>query len=209
MSLQVIGVGVGRTGTYSLKLAINRLGFGPCHHMEEVLHNQLTQVPLWTSAIQGQPDWTTIYEGYESAVDWPTAKFFRELSATYPGAKFILTVRSPESWAQSFSQTIYQLIAQKDEGPDEMRAWLDMCSEIIAANGFPVGLDEAGLMHAFNAHTDAVQAAIPPQQLLVYQVKEGWEPLCEFLGVPVPTPAEPFPRTNDRAEFWDLVTGGA
>lgn len=205
MTLQVIGAGVGRTGTYSLKLALNQLGVGPCHHMEEVLHNQPVQVPLWAAAANGQPDWEAIYKGYDSAVDWPTAGFFRELSAAYPSAKFVLTHRSPESWAASFSTTIYKLLAEKDDAPPEMQAWLDMSSGVIAQTGFPGGLDIAGLMQAFTAHNDAVKAAIPAHQLLVYQVKEGWGPLCAFLGVP--EPEDPFPRTNDRGEFWDRVSG--
>jgi len=205
MSLKVIGAGVGRTGTYSLKLAINQLGLGPCHHMEEVLHHQPVQVPLWAAAAEGHPDWETIYNGYESAVDWPTARFFRELSAAYPSAKFILTHRSPESWAQSFSETIYKLLAEGNKAPTELQAWLAMCNGIIAETGFPNGLDATGLMDAFVAHNDAVKAAIPAQQLLIYQVKDGWDPLCAFLEVPVPD--EPFPRTNHRAEFWDRVSG--
>src|SRR5207253_6971944 len=91
MPLKVIGAGVGRTGTYSLKLAINQLGLGPCHHMEEVLFKMPVQVPLWAGAVNGHADWDAIYKGYESAVDWPTAGFFRELSVTYSSAKFILT----------------------------------------------------------------------------------------------------------------------
>lgn len=205
MSLKVIGAGVGRTGTYSLKLAINQLGLGPCHHMEEVLHHQAAQLPLWEAALKSNPDWDAIYAGYGSAVDWPTARFFSELSAAYPSAKFILTHRSPESWAKSFSATIYKLCAEREQAPDELQTWLDTCIKVIASTGFPEGLDEAGLMKAFTAHNDAVKAAIPAEQLLVYQVKEGWEPLCNFLDRPVP--AEPFPRTNDRSEFWDLVSG--
>lgn len=205
MSLKVIGAGVGRTGTYSLKIAINQLGFGPCHHMEEVLHNIPVQVPLWNAAAAGDPDWAAIYEGYQSAVDWPTARFYSELAAAFPEAKFILTHRTPESWAKSFSFTIYELLSHKAEAPDDKRAWLEMGSRIIADTGFPPGLDEAGLMRAFTAHNEAVKAAIPAERLLVYQVRDGWVPLCDFLGVPVPD--EPFPRTNDRAEFWDLVTG--
>jgi hypothetical protein len=205
MTLRVIGAGVGRTGTYSLKLALNQLGLGPCHHMEEVLHNMAAQVPLWAAAANGHPEWETIFKGYESAVDWPTAGFFRELNAAYPSAKFVLTTRSPESWAQSFSETIYKLLAGKDDAPPEMRAWLDMAAGVIDKTGFPGGLDMAGLMQAFTAHDDAVKAAIPADRLLVYQVKEGWEPLCAFLDLPVP--ADPFPRTNDRGEFWDRVSG--
>ena len=127
------------------------------------------------------------------------------MSTVYPSAKFVLTHRSPESWAQSFSETIYKLMAGKDSVPPEMQAWLEMGIGVIAKTGFPGGLDLAGLMQAFTAHNDAVKAAIPAQQLLVYQVKEGWGPLFAFLGVPVP--ADPFPRTNDRGEFWDRVSG--
>ena len=82
--MHVIGVGVGRTGTHSLKLAVNQLGLGPCHHMEEVLHQIPVQVPLWSAALSGRPDWGAIYRGYESAVDWPTAGFFRQLIEVYP-----------------------------------------------------------------------------------------------------------------------------
>jgi hypothetical protein len=204
--MKVIGAGVGRTGTYSLKLAINRLGLGPCHHMEEVLHNRPVQLPLWVAAASGEPDWDAIYDGYESAVDWPTAGFFRELSVAYPQAKFVLTHRSPESWAASFSETIYKLLAGRDQAPEDMHPWLDMGTDVIGQSGFPPGLDVAGLMAGFTAHNEAVKEVIPADRLLVYQVKEGWGPLCAFLGVPVPD--EPFPRTNDRSEFWELVAGG-
>ncbi|WP_340150836.1 sulfotransferase family protein [uncultured Sneathiella sp.] len=205
MPIKVIGVGVGRTGTYSLKLAINQIGLGPCHHMEEVLHNQPAQVPLWAAAAKGAPDWMAIYKGYESAVDWPTAGFFRELYTAYPTAKFILTHRTPESWAQSFSYTIYRLLAERDQAPEELQEWLDMTSKVIDKTGFPSGLSEANLREAFIAHNEAVVATIPADQLLVYKVKDGWAPLCAFLDVPVPD--APFPRTNDRAEFWDRVSG--
>ncbi len=207
MSLHVIGAGVGRTGTYSLKLAINQIGAGPCHHMEEVIHNMPAQVPLWASALGGRPDWNAIYDGYASAVDWPTAAFFRELHEAYPSAKFVLTHRSPETWADSFGSTIHTLISNTDQAPPEMKAWLEMAAGVITKTGFPVGLDRAGLIEAFQAHNEAVRATIPSRQLLVYQVSEGWAPLCDFIGAPVPS--DPFPRSNDRAEFWDRVAGKA
>jgi hypothetical protein len=205
MAIDVIGAGVGRTGTYSLKLAINKLGLGPCHHMEEVLHDMPVQVPLWSAAVQGSADWQAIYSGFNSAVDWPTAGFFRELIKEYPSARFVLTRRNPENWADSFAATIYKLLAGKDESPPEMRAWLEMAEGVIAKTGFPLGLDRDGLINGFMAHNQAVVEAIPSGQLLEFAVKDGWEPLCEFLDVPVPD--EPFPRSNDRAEFWDRVTG--
>lgn len=205
MALSVLGTGVGRTGTYSLKLAINQLGFGPCHHMEEVLHNMPAQVPLWMDAVSGKADWSRIYEGYRSAVDWPTACFFRELIGEFPEAKFILTVRDSARWADSFEPTIYKLLAGKDEAPREMHAWLAMAAEVIAKSGFPLGLEHGDLIAAFEAHNQAVKEAIPTHQLLVFDVREGWGPLCEFLEVP--TPDTDFPRTNHREEFWDRIDG--
>jgi Sulfotransferase domain len=199
MAMHVIGAGVGRTGTHSLRTALNQLGLGPCHHMQEVLANMPMQVPLWAAAAKGHPDWAKIYDGYESAVDWPTARYFRELHAVYPKAKFVLTYRSPESWAESFSETIYKIMAGRANAPPEMHAWLEMGLEVIAQTGFPEGLDVSGLTKAYIAHNEAVKAAIPSAQLLVYQAREGWDPLCAFLNVPIPT--QPFPRTNDRAEF--------
>ena len=205
MPLKVIGAGVGRTGTNSLKLAINRLGLGPCHHMLEVRQNMPMHVPLWVAAVDGNPDWQAIYNGYQSAVDWPTAGFFRELHAVYPAAKFILSYRSPESWVESFSETIYKALAGKEQAPPELQDWIAMSGRVIDKTGFPLDLDAAGLTKAYIAHNEAVKAAIPTRQLLLYQVKDGWDPLCTFLGVPVPS--EPFPRTNDRIEFWDHVSG--
>ncbi|MEZ5365465.1 MAG: sulfotransferase [Bryobacterales bacterium] len=203
--MKVIGAGVGRTGTYSLRKALNDLGFGPCHHMEEVLKNMQAQVPLWSSAVAGAADWPAIFSGYNSAVDWPTACFFRELAEAYPEAKFVLSHRSPEIWADSFEFTIYKALSQKDKMPPEMGDWLAMCEAVIAKTGFPPGMSRDELVQAFVAHNQAVQAAIPAERLLVYEVKEGWEPLCAFLGVDVPD--EPFPRTNSRKEFWDLLEG--
>lgn len=203
MGIDIIGVGVGRTGTYSLKLAINELGFGPCYHMEEVLKNMDVQVSLWSEALKGNANWNAIYDGFNSAVDWPTAGFYRELIKEYPKAKFILTERSPESWADSFGSTIYKLVKGRDKGPEQMRDWLDMVDEVLTKTGFPDGLDRDGLMQGFIAHNKAVRETIPEDQLLIFQVKEGWEPLCKFLNKPVPD--MPFPRSNNREEFWDLV----
>ncbi len=205
MALNIIGTGVGRTGTYSLKLALNQLQVGPCHHMDEVLHNMSAQVPLWSAATAGKPDWSQIYDGFHSAVDWPTACFFRELVKEFPTAKFVLTERDPGKWADSFGGTIYKLLAGRDQAPPEMRDWLDMVSAVVAKTGFPPGLDRDALIKAFVSHNDAVKEAIPASQLLIFEVKQGWEPLCTFLGVPAPT--EAFPRTNHREEFWDRVNG--
>lgn len=205
MAVKIIGAGVGRTATYSLKLALTQLGHGPCYHMEDVLHQMPVHVPLWSAALAGRPDWQAIYKGYPSAVDWPTAAFFRELNVAFPAAKWILTHRSPERWADSFGSTIYKLLAGRAEAPPEMKEWLEMSYGVIAKSGFPEGLDQDDLIRGFVAHNEAVKATIPAERLLVFEAKQGWGPLCEFLGAPVPD--EEFPRTNDRAEFWDRVTG--
>jgi hypothetical protein len=207
MAINIIGVGVGRTGTYSLRLAINQLGYGPCHHMEEVLKDINVQVPLWSETLKGNTNWSAIYKGFNSAVDWPTAGFFRELIKEYPTAKFILTERNPENWADSFGSTIYKLVEGKDKAPEKMQNWLTMVNELLNKSGFPQGLDRDGLINGFIAHNKAVRDIIPKDQLLIFQVKDGWEPLCKFLNEPVPN--QPFPRTNNREEFWELVKAGS
>jgi hypothetical protein len=190
----------------SLRVALQMLGLGPCHHMHHVIQNMPEQVPLWVAALEGRPDWEAIYAGQQSAVDWPTASFYRELHAAYPQARFILTHRNPETWVESFSETIFTALAGRAEAPEEVHPWMDMCLGVIARAGFEQGMDASALTAAFHAHNEAVRSAIPAAQLLEYQVKEGWEPLCAFLGVDVPD--EDFPRTNDRAQFWELVNGG-
>ncbi|MEK6482027.1 sulfotransferase family protein [Catalinimonas sp. 4WD22] len=203
MKLKVIGFGLGRTGTYSLKTALEALQLGPCHHMERVAQNMPVQLPLWNEALDNSPNFEAIYAGMQSAVDWPTAAFYQELYATYPNAKFILTHRSKESWAESFGSTIYKLLAEREKAPPPVQEWLNMVVKTIKNSGFPMGLDFAGLAERYEAHNQVVQDLIPADQLLIYQVKEGWEPLCRFLGLDVPTTE--FPRTNNREEFWDLV----
>ncbi len=207
MTLKVIGAGLGRTGTNSLRLALNILDIGPCHHMEEVIMNMPVQVPLWQAAVDGHADWAAIFKGYASAVDWPTAAFYNELSKVYPDAKFILTVRSPESWVASFAGTIYKLVEDSAETPPHMQAWLKMGKAVLNKSGIASGLDETRLTKVFMAHNDAVKASIPASRLLVYEVKDGWEPLCKFVGLPVP--ADAYPKTNGRDEFWETIKKGA
>lgn len=204
--MQVFGAGVGRTGTMSLRVALQELGLGPCHHMHVVLQNMPEQVPLWNAALAGQPDWNAIYAGHDSAVDWPTASFYRELNEAYPEAKFVLTHRNAETWSESIGETIFTALAGKDEAPPPVQAWMEMCLGVVNRAGFDIGMDAQARVAAFEKHNAAVKDAIPSEQLLTFDVKEGWVPLCEFLELDVP--ATPFPKTNDRAEFWELVKGG-
>lgn len=207
MRLKVIGAGIGRTGTYSLKAALERIGVGPCYHMTEVMAQMPKALPLWQDAVSGNADWLKIFAGYESAVDWPVAGFIPELFKAYPDAKFILSTRSPESWAASFGETIYALCARRNEAPPHMIDWLDMAIAVIEKTGFPPGMSQEQLAQHFTEHNDMVRATIPADQLLVFEARQGWEPLCKFLDLPVPS--EPFPRTNDRVEFWELVRKGS
>jgi len=203
MELKVIGLGLGRTGTYSLKTALEQVGLGPCHHMERVAQNMPVQLPLWNALLENPTNFEAAYEGMQSAVDWPTAAFYKELYQHYPNAKFILTHRSKESWAESFGSTIYKLLSDRENAPAPIQEWLNMVVKVIEKTGFSMGLDFEGLAERYEAHNKAVRELIPDGQLLVYQVKEGWEPLCKFLNVEAPT--MDFPRTNNREEFWDLV----
>jgi len=205
MPLQVIGAGVGRTGTYSLKLALERLGFGPTHHMEEVIKDVPRHAPAWQRAAEGEADWDALYDGYNSAVDWPTASFWRELAEEYPEAKFVISGRSAESWYDSFSETIHQLMLGADSAPPPMQPFMSMGKAVLGKAGFygPTGRD--ALIAAYNAHADAVKAELG-DRLLVLDYRDGWEPLCRFLSVDVPD--EPFPRSNNREDFWDRIKKG-
>jgi len=203
MSLAVFSAGFGRTGTLSLKLALEEIGLGPCHHMKEVVEHGETQIPLWNAAYAGRPDFEAIYRGYGSAVDWPTAAYWRELAAAYPEAKVILSTRSADSWCDSFSETILTILMAPEKWPAAAQPWLEMVANVVTRRSLGGRVDRDSLISTFEAHEAAVKASIPPDQLLVFEVREGWEPLCRFLGKPVP--ASPFPRTNSKEEFFELV----
>lgn len=193
MPLDVIGVGLGRTGTHSLKLAFNMLGFGPTHHMSEVMTNP-EQKQLWRAKARGEPiSWDALYAGYRSAVDWPTAHYWRELPEVYPDARLVLTERDPVAWHKSVVATIANAVRPGDD-PDTFGA------RVIGKEVFGGRItDPDHAISVFEAHNAAVKAAFGPDRLLVYEVTQGWAPLCAHLGVAVPD--EPFPLTNTTEEF--------
>ncbi len=198
MTLAVIGAGFGRTGTESMKLALERLGLAPCHHMTEVIRNP-EQVAFWRAAMKGErADWETGLSGFRAAVDWPSSFFWRELSAHYADAKVLLTVRDPESWYRSFAGTILPVASAGE--PDSLGR------QILARVFDDRADDPAHAMAVFERHNAAVRAAIPPERLLTYRVGDGWAPLCAFLGLPVPD--TPFPRSNSTREFNDRFAKG-
>ncbi|MCC5884820.1 MAG: hypothetical protein JJT88_00125 [Gammaproteobacteria bacterium] len=206
MTLGAISVGFGRTGTMSLRMALNELGLGPCYHMEDVLQDMPRRVPQWNAALAGKPDWAAIFDGFHSAVDWPVAAYWRELADAYPDARIILSSRSAESWYQSISQTILAVLSDPSKWPEPQRKWLEMVHETVIERSLGGRSDKEGVMDAFNAHEAAVKATIPAARLLVHQAADGWAPLCAFLGVPIPD--TPYPRSNSREEFFELLTQG-
>lgn len=201
MSLRVVGAGVGRTGTHSLKLALEQLLGGPCHHMMEILADP-SQIPLWVDAMYDRPvDWDKVFDGYVAQVDWPGASFWRELSAAYPDALVLLSVRDPEEWYRSASNTIF-LTFEVESFPDgmaHMGPWLQAVRHGLARRFSDRLGDRQAMLDAFVRHNEAVRREVPAERLLVWQPGDGWEPICERLGVPVPT--EPFPRVNTTDEF--------
>lgn len=206
MTLKVIGAGFGRTGTMSLKLALEELGFGPCHHMIEVLSSP-QQIDFWETAATGAPmHWDDALAPYGSAVDWPTAHYWRQLANAYPDAKILLSHRSPESWWASFSETILKALDGRDQMPTpDLRRNMTAAHDIIVNQTLGGRTDKESALAAFARRMEEVQAEIPAERLLVFDVREGWGPLARFLGCPVPE--TPFPRSNSREEFWEHTRG--
>jgi hypothetical protein len=212
MPLKVIGAGFGRTGTLSLKVALEQLGFARCYHMTEIFA-QPDHVGPWDDAGRGRPvDWEALFRGYQATVDWPACNFYAELLRTYPDAKVILTVRDPERWYDSASQTIF-----RQQGAfsawmlpffPRLRSFLRLTERHIWKGVFQGRFEDRPFaVQVFNRHNEEVKCSVPPDRLLVYEVGEGWGPLCDFLGVPVPD-GQPFPRLNDAAEFRARIRRG-
>jgi hypothetical protein len=201
MALAVVGAGFGRTGTNSLKLALEQLGFGLCHHMMEV-RQRADQIAFWAAAVRGErSDWDTAFAGFGACVDWPSAYFWRPIAAHYPQAKVLLSVRPEEEWYASIRATIYESLMTRHERP--LGLGFDtgiMADDIILQRTFSGRLgDKEHAISVYRAHIAEVKRSIAPHRLIVYDVAEGWEPLSRHLGVAVPS--TPFPRTNSTEEF--------
>jgi len=211
--VKVIGVGVGRTGTLSLKAALERLGFGPCFHGRHVLDHP-DRLPLWRAAAAGEPvDWAALFAGYAATVDWPGAAYWRQLVTAFPQAKIILTVREPDGWYDSVDATIYRMFGY---GPPDARVsearsvvpGLDTFTEFHRRtiwDGFFGGrfADREHAIGIYRRHNDAVRETVPADRLLTIAPGAGWAPLCSFLGVAAPD--EPYPHLNDPERFWARV----
>lgn len=201
MALQVIGAGMGRTGTLSIKTALEQLGFGPCYHMTQVFE-RIDDSPMWQQFAAGErSDWDTLLGDFRSAVDWPASYFWRQLAAYYPQAKVVLSVRDAERWFGSISSTLFRFMnAPTPQNNEPARRQIAMARDIVQHRIFSGDLDDHDhIIDVYRRHNREVQAALSADRLLVYDVAQGWAPLCDFLGVPVP--GEPFPRVNAQDEL--------
>jgi hypothetical protein len=183
----------------SLKVALEELGFGPRYHMIEVFEHP-EHVKRWEAAVRGEPvDWEELFHGYRATVDWPGAAFYRELTERYPEARVILTVRDPERWYESALNTIFTL-----QNVASSRA-PQMARDLASQKGFDGDVeDRRHMIEAFNRWNEGVKEFVPDDRLLVYEVKEGWDPLCAFLRVEAPK-GKPFPHLNDSDSFRKLI----
>lgn len=195
--LKIIGAGFGRTGTLSTKVALEELGFGPCYHMTELFHKPGAE-EQWEAVVRGEPvDWHTLFAGYQATVDWPACAYYKELMRVYPDAKVLLTVRDPERWYESVRTTIYYGSQSRIAESSHAR----MVNDLVWQGTFNGKVEDKDYAIAvFNQHIEEVKQYVSPANLLVYNVKEGWEPLCAFLKVEFPVD-KPFPHLNDRDTF--------
>ena len=201
MQLKVVGAGLGRTGTASLKRALERLTGGRCYHMFEVF-DQPGSVALWHELVRGGPgDWEALMGGYTASVDWPASAYWSELSALNPDAMVLLSSRAtPQAWWSSMQDTIIGSLTGElpgdSPGPAAHRA---MVVDLLERRFTPDWRDPQAAMAAYERHNERVRREAPAGRLVDWQPGDGWEPICEALGVDVP--AEPFPHENSRAEF--------
>jgi len=205
MALKVIGAGFGRTGTLSLKAALEELGFGRCYHMMEVLKkpHQIMQ--------GGRADWETLFKGYQAAMDWPVAAYYRDLMSVYPAAKVILTVRDPESWHVSIMGTLYQLgrrFSHFTRVIPSVYQFLNAMEKVIWRGIFHGRVeDKAHAVQVFKDHIEEVRRVVPRERLLIFEARHAWEPLCTFLNVPVPAD-KPYPHRNDGRTIRSILKFG-
>ena len=217
MALKVIGAGMGRTGTLSLKNALEILGNSKCYHLNELLLDP-SRLSLWEELqSSGSTDFASLFEGYYATTDAPGCLFVAELHKAFPEAKVILSVRDPESWYESALETIYRgtpitwrqklSVGLRGSLNSEFRRKLPVLSfaGTLMWKEYFEGrfLDKAFAMERYQAHNEFVKSLIPSEQLLIFQSKEGWEPLCSFLGKPMPS--VPYPFNNQREPFLEMV----
>jgi len=201
MGLKIIGSGFGRTGTMSTKMALEQLGFGPCHHMVEVMGNPV-QPTYWADFARGKEmDWAEVFADYTAQVDFPGAAVWHELSIAFPDARVIHTERPEDDWWASYSTTIGKFFVHRENIPlpPAIAAIFETMDDLLVRRVFG-GLDRETSIAAYRRNNEKVRATVPADKLLIFSPTDGWDPLCRFLDVPVP--ATDFPRSHARDEFW-------
>ena len=201
MSVNIIGSGFGRTGTMSTKIALEYLGFGPCHHMTEVMGNP-KQSAFWEAhAAENEVDWADVFSGYGAQVDFPGATVWHELSIAFPDAKVLHNERPEADWWASYSGTINKFWQHRTrlELPPPIAAIFETMDKIIVQDLIG-GTDKDSAIKAYRRNNEKVRDTIPADRLLVFTPTDGWEPLCRFLEVDIPD--GDFPRSHARDEFW-------
>ena len=198
--MRVVGAGLGRTGTHSLKLALEQLLGEPCYHMAEVLEH-LDHVPTWHAAFHGETvEWDRVLHGYAAIVDWPGAGVWQQLATAYPESVILLsTRRDAQTWLTSARATILDNSPKnKMEDDPRMPGFAPMIRSMFESweSGWR---DDATAMAAYERHNEQVRRDAPPDRLLEWQPGDGWKPLCAALGVPVPD--ADFPHVNSTQEF--------
>lgn len=207
MTLEIIGSGFGRTGTMTMKDALGVLGFGPTHHMVEVMERP-DQLAYWKAIFAGEDvDWDDVFADFRSQVDWPGASQWQKSIIAYPEAKVIHTERPEEDWWNSFNATIGKFFAVADDMPlpPHLKELFSVMRNGFLAETFEDFTNRDCAIEAYRKNNLMVREIVPADRLLVFNVAEGWEPLCAFLDCPVPD--IPFPHHNLRKEFWDLLGG--
>ncbi len=221
--MRVIGAGLPRTATTTQAIAFERLGFGPCYHMRDLMMDMPKGLEQWEAAAGGDADWDAIFGEAQSTCDWPGARYYKELLEHYPDSKVLLSVRAPEGWVRSMRDTIWAMyfgdsamhhLCKARAALDPLWSrFMDLMTvmtwdESTGALAPPEATyDDAGLIAAMDRWNERVKQDVPADRLLVWEPREGWEPLCEFLEVDVP--AEPLPNVNDTAAFKEGIIGGA
>ncbi len=211
--IKVIDLGLGRTGTMSLKYALEKLGFDKCYHFSD-MHNHLEHTDIWLSVSRGEKvNWESLFEGYQSTVYWSPSYDYLELLKQYPDVKVVLTVRDPEKWYKSMYDTIYKfnrltfsrkvfLLVMSLFKPElkKLYAMWQLQEQSLWKKTFKGKFhDKKFAIEVFNKHIEEVKKNVPADRLLIYEIQDGWEPLCHFLKTPVPE--APFPRVNDSSSF--------
>ena len=200
MTLQVVGAGVGRTGTHSLKVALEQLCGGTCHHMMECF-GRPDQIAGFTAAADGAPvDWTALMADFTAMVDFPGSLFWREIAAVNPDAPILLSTRDAEGWYTSASNTIFLSL---ESAPPELQPWMQAVKRMLHDRFSDDFENKGAMIAAYEAHNAAVRAEVPADRLIDWTAGDGWGPICAALNVPVPD--EPFPLTNTTKEFREMI----